>query len=194
MTAREQILEAISQNQPAMQPLPEVDMAAVIGYEDVCLQFQMVLESIGAKVERVEHTAAIIEKMDSEKSSTGFVINTVSELGAIDKVKSFLPASHLEKLERAYFKGSVGVAENGAVWLSEDQMLNRLLPFVCEHLVLLVERKDIVATLHQAYEKIDVAKQGYGVFIAGPSKTADIEQSLVIGAHGARSATIYIIG
>ena len=47
--------------------------------------------------------------------------------------------------------------------------------------------------MHQAYDSIDVAKEGFGAFIAGPSKTADIEQSLVIGAHGARSATIYVI-
>ena len=57
-----------------------------------------------------------------------------------------------------------------------------------------IDKKDIVSTLHQAYDGIDVAKEGFGAFIAGPSKTADIEQSLVIGAHGARSATVYIVG
>jgi L-lactate dehydrogenase complex protein LldG len=47
--------------------------------------------------------------------------------------------------------------------------------------------------MHHAYQKIDIAKGGFGIFIAGPSKTADIEQSLVIGAHGARTATIYVL-
>jgi L-lactate dehydrogenase complex protein LldG len=42
---------------------------------------------------------------------------------------------------------------------------------------------DIVPTMHEAYRQINIAEEGWGAFIAGPSKTADIEQSLVIGAH-----------
>ena len=72
-------------------------------------------------------------------------------------------------------------------------MINRLVPFICQHLVLVIEKENLVDTLHQAYQKLDVSKEGFGAFIAGPSKTADIEQSLVIGAHGARSAVIYVI-
>jgi len=68
-----------------------------------------------------------------------------------------------------------------------------LTAFICQHLVLIINKKDIVGTLHQAYEKIEVNKEGFGLFIAGPSKTADIEQSLVIGAHGSRSTTVYVI-
>ena len=56
-----------------------------------------------------------------------------------------------------------------------------------------LDKKDIVATMHHAYKKIDIEREGFGIFIAGPSKTADIEQSLVIGAHGARTATIYVV-
>ena len=72
-------------------------------------------------------------------------------------------------------------------------MINRLLPFICQHLILVIDKSDIVPTMHHAYQKIDIAKEGFGIFIAGPSKTADIEQSLVIGAHGARTATIYVV-
>ena len=96
-------------------------------------------------------------------------------------------------MERAYIKGTVAVAENGAVWVYESQMKNRLLPFICQHLVLVIDKKDIVATMHDAYDKINVGDEGFGVFIAGPSKTADIEQSLVIGAHGARSTAVYVV-
>ena len=84
------------------------------------------------------------------------------------------------------------MAENGSIWVAESSMINRLLPFICQHLVLVLERKDIVATMHHAYQQLNTFKEGFGVFIAGPSKTADIEQSLVIGAHGARSLVVYV--
>jgi L-lactate dehydrogenase complex protein LldG len=57
--------------------------------------------------------------------------------------------------------------------------------------VLVLDKNTIVANMQQAYAKLENAGS-YGVFIAGPSKTADIEQSLVIGAHGARSMMVLI--
>jgi L-lactate dehydrogenase complex protein LldG len=44
--------------------------------------------------------------------------------------------------------------------------------------------------MHAAYEELGKVKSSFGLFLSGPSKTADIEQSLVIGAHGARSLTV----
>jgi L-lactate dehydrogenase complex protein LldG len=48
--------------------------------------------------------------------------------------------------------------------------------------------------MHQAYDALTFGRAEFGTFIAGPSKTADIEQSLVIGAHGPRSLTVFCIG
>ena len=85
------------------------------------------------------------------------------------------------------------VAENGSVWITDELVKERVLPFICQHLVAVVERKNIVASMHDAYDKIADADYGFGTFIAGPSKTADIEQSLVLGAHGPKTMTVFIL-
>jgi L-lactate dehydrogenase complex protein LldG len=71
-------------------------------------------------------------------------------------------------------------------------MLDRALPFICENLILVVQRKNIIPTLHEAYELIADSNYDYGTLIAGPSKTADIEQSLVLGAHGPKTLAVFI--
>ena len=193
MSARENILNAITMNQPEFIEIPVIDSSVVIQYDDVYAQFKTVLESIGGKTELISDITELKEQLIADKQKGSFVVNTISALGDVDEQVAFLSASELEKVDKAYVKGIIGVAENGAVWVYESQMINRLVPFICQHLVLVIEKKNIVNTLHQAYEKVEVSKEGFGAFIAGPSKTADIEQSLVIGAHGARSAVIYVI-
>lgn len=193
MSTKENMLNAIAENQPELIPLPVIDMASVIHYEDLYVQFKTVLEGIGGKVELISDLDVLKKQLAADKLSGSFVVNTITALGDVDAEVASLKASELEKLEKAYIEGTVGVAENGAVWIYESQMINRLIPFICQHLVLVIEKKNIVATLHHAYGKIEAAREGFGAFIAGPSKTADIEQSLVIGAHGARSAKIYVV-
>ena len=193
MSAREKILNGIAINQPELVALPVMDMNVIISYPDVFEQFKMMLQSIGGKVELVPNISVLKERLIADKASGNFVINAIANLGELDSQVASFTASELEKVERAYIKGTIGVAENGAIWIYESQMINRLLPFICQHLILVIDKKNIVPTMHQAYHSIEVAKEGFGAFIAGPSKTADIEQSLVIGAHGARSATIYVL-
>ncbi len=91
-------------------------------------------------------------------------------------------------------RGEFAVAENGAVWVSGNAMKHRALLFLAQHLALVVSEKEIVRDLHQAYSRLSFSENGYGVFISGPSKTADIEQSLVMGAHGPRSLTVFLTG
>ncbi len=92
----------------------------------------------------------------------------------------------------AVFPGRFGVAENGCVYLEEPEEGRRLDYFVHEALVIVLDRKEIVANMHDAYDRIGETVTGYGIFISGPSKTADIEQALVFGAHGAREVGILL--
>jgi L-lactate dehydrogenase complex protein LldG len=96
----------------------------------------------------------------------------------------------LAEVEVLEIDGEFGVAENGAIWLTEESLPHRVAPFICQHLVINVSK--IVPNMHAAYEELKKPSSRFGLFLAGPSKTADIEQSLVIGAHGARSLTVVI--
>jgi L-lactate dehydrogenase complex protein LldG len=85
-----------------------------------------------------------------------------------------------------------GVAENGAVWIDGTAAPVRAALYLAQHLVVLLPQGEIVDNMHQAYERIgsSLADNAYGCFMCGPSKTADIEQALVVGAHGPRSLTV----
>ncbi len=98
----------------------------------------------------------------------------------------------LEDIDVSIVKGEFGVCENGAVWIEERENIHRAVYFICKDLVILLKRESLIDSMHEAYKKID-PKTSYGVFISGPSKTADIEQALVIGAHGAKSLKVFLI-
>ncbi|CAN5139826.1 LUD domain-containing protein [soil metagenome] len=192
MNAKEKILKAITANKPSLQPLPDIHLENVITYTNIYSHFKDVLESIGGKVIEPDDIETVKNEIEQLKRDEKIIVNTIPELGEIYPDLEMLTPHALAAADKAYIKATVGVAENGAVWLYETEMKNRLLPFICQHLVVLLDRKNIVATMHQAYLRINTANEGFGVFIAGPSKTADIEQSLVIGAHGPKSMTIYM--
>ena len=82
---------------------------------------------------------------------------------------------------------------NGCVWVPQT-VKERVVCFISENLVILVQRNNIVNNMHEAYKKINMTDYGYGCFISGPSKTADIEQALVMGAQAARGVTVIIKG
>ena len=193
MSSKETILQTIELNKPSFEELPLMDFNETIHYDDIIQQFIKVLNSIGGYVVYLDSQRQLLQDIQTEKETGKFIINRLGneEDNEFDNWK----APQLETLHKCYLRSYLGVAENGAVWLAESQMANRLSPFICQHLVIVLKLGDIVSTMHQAYRQVNTEAEGegFGVFIAGPSKTADIEQNLVIGAHGARSLTVYLI-
>jgi L-lactate dehydrogenase complex protein LldG len=117
-----------------------------------------------------------------------------SEAGGPARVDLQALAAHeLADVELVVLAAELGVAENGAVWLPESRLGQRAAPFLAQHLLVVLDPDRIVEDMHDAYARVQVDAEGFGLFMAGPSKTADIEQSLVIGAHGPRSLTIVLL-
>jgi len=102
-------------------------------------------------------------------------------------------ATELEDIDVAIVHGDFAVAENGAVWINEKNNRHRALYSICKHLVIILPKDQIVDTMIEAYKRVNLKELKHAVFISGPSKTADIEQSLVIGAHGAKALTVFLV-
>lgn len=192
MSARETILKAVAMNKPELTELPDMDLSQTIQYPDLIQQFIGMVEAAGGKAYYENSGHDLLNDIAEVKAEGKFMINLLEDSNA-EEWES-LNASELEALDTCYLRAELGVAENGAMWISEKQMVNRLLPFICQHLVIVLNPGGLVNNMHEAYRQINATANGFGVFIAGPSKTADIEQNLVIGAHGARSLRVYLIG
>jgi L-lactate dehydrogenase complex protein LldG len=191
MGARETILKAVAMNKPELTKLPDMDISLTIQYPNLINQFLGMVESSGGKAFYQNSRNELVNDLNEVKSEGKFMVNLLENLPSTELENQ--NASQLESLDTLFLRAELGVAENGAMWISEKQMSNRLLPFICQHLVIVLNSGDLVNNMHEAYRQIDAAAEGFGVFIAGPSKTADIEQNLVIGAHGARSLRVYLL-
>lgn len=196
MNAREKILSTLRKNQPAATALPDVQVFLGKQAADADKYIQT-FRGIGGSLREVADFAEIITVLQTDFASFPRKITTLPQLAEIAETDWLSADPHsLEDVGVMVMEASFGVCENGAVWVTEQSMGQRAAPFIAEHLVVVLSRQQLVATMHDAYARIAErfpAQYGFGAFIAGPSKTADIEQSLVLGAHGPRTATMFLL-
>lgn len=170
--------------------------AVAIGFDDPPQQFSDTVEAIGGLCVHVRNLQEVRAHLEADElfaqaanrcSLVGPEIPGNIELDAIED------AHELASLDYLIAQAEFGVAENGAMWITDRNMRHRASLFITQHLAMIVWRGAIINNLHQAYERIHQPDTPFGVFVAGPSKTADIEQSLVLGAHGCRTLTVFLV-
>jgi len=195
MSCRENIIKNIKANKPSLLDLPEIDASIFVdSTEDQLSKFKKMIEAVGGNLlelnSRDKFVSKLIELFPVAKINFSNVIKA-SGFSSIDISKIEKP-QELDDLDVLVLEAEIGVAENGAIWIPEVNIPVRVLPFITKHLVLVLKDSKIAATQHHAFEQIENSDFDYGIFISGPSKTADIEQSLVIGAQGALSLTVFL--
>lgn len=186
MSSKNSILQAIkvAKVEPKLMPaIPNGDWQ-----DDDVQSFKSLLQKLSCTVLDVVNATETQDFFQSRKEEGKLYFNGLKpDAHAIPKPHEW------KALEGVLLQGEFGVAENGAIWVPETAMPDRVIPFICRHLYLMLSASALVGTMHEAYRRISGQEHGYGVFISGPSKTADIEQSLVIGAHGPLSLTVLLI-
>ena len=194
MSSRGNILAAVKANQPDSTALPDLSVFETTAQGSL-QKFAEVLGAIGGKIVHVSGYDEIAQTITLQYGNSVKIVSPLKEFKELitENLDDLASIHDLHDVEVAILKANFGVAENGAVWITENEMVHRVLPFVTQHLAVVIDAATIVPTMHQAYDRISSAAYGFGTFIAGPSKTADIEQSLVIGAHGPRSMTVFVL-
>jgi L-lactate dehydrogenase complex protein LldG len=189
MSAREAILSAIRGAKPGAIAKPKV-RDTVTRFSDngnLVQRFTASAELAGARVVRGARSAltSLISAAYPDRGRRVSVLDTLESGDA--EPHSFADTDVF------VCEGVIGVAENGAVWLPLSRLRHRSAVFLAAKVIIVLDQTRIVADFHEAYKTVDIAADGFGVFMAGPSKTADIEQSLVVGAHGPKSLTIVLL-
>jgi L-lactate dehydrogenase complex protein LldG len=192
---RRRVLDALRTASAPAAPAPDLSRVGV-RWEDPVARLADAVTAVAGRLVRVPDRAALAPAVATLAAEVGAArVGSAVEgvAGNVDLAAAADPHA-LEGLGLAVLPGAFAVAENGAVWLSGEAFRPRAAFVVPEHLALVVAIADVVHDMHEAYRRISFPRAGFGTFIAGPSKTADIEQALVIGAHGARSCTLFLVG
>ena len=198
MNSKDTILEALRANSPA--PLERGPLGFTpMTFEDPLAEFrERVVKAAAARCFLLEEGRSAAETVaEIVRRTYPDARRIASNLPEAAACATFNPDEledprSLAGTDVAIVRGAFGVAENGAVWIPRT-FRHKALLFIPEALVILLDRTQIVCTMHEAYSREDFDTYDFGSFIAGPSKTADIEQALVIGAHGARDVTVILL-
>ena len=195
MSNKDDILKKYRANVKEKFDMPDLSDIKAITYPNPLVQFAKMSEMVGGQVIEVDpgrDVNVLIRELfpDAKEIASNLPEITIATRNP-DTVGR---ARDLNGTDVGVIRGSFGVAENGCIWIPQ-QMKEKAVCFISENLVILLPKSQIVNNMHEAYKRIEFDKEydGYGTFISGPSKTADIAQVLVMGAQAARSATILLM-
>lgn len=189
---KEDLLNKLRRNVVRQFDMPSKPVDGIV-YSDVTNQFVEMSKTVGAKVLEVKSSDDLNSVIREAHPNAKIFASSINGIEADLNPDTIASAADLNGTDVGIIQGELGVAENGCVWIPQT-MKERAVCFISEELVILLDKDNIVSNMHEAYKRIQMPHYGYGVFISGPSKTADIEQALVMGAQAARGVTVILIG
>ena len=203
MSSKEDILKKYRANVREQFDMPDLSDIRAITYPDPLLQFMNMVKSVGGNAIEVDKGADVNQLIKELHPDAKEIASNLSEITIATRNPDDIGrARDLNGTDVGIIRGMFGVAENGCVWIPQH-MKEKAVCFISENLIILLDKTQIVNNMHEAYHRLSMRdpksgldlfdEYGYGTFISGPSKTADIAQVLVMGAQAARSATILLL-
>ena len=189
---KEDLLAKIRANIHTTYDMPSFDDMKGVQYADPLKQFVEMSKTVGGKVVELEKGQDINEVIKKCYPDAKVIASNLPEVTIANRnPDTVAEANDLNGTDVGVVRGVFGVAENGCIWIPQT-MKQKAVCFISEYLVIMLDRKQIVNNMHEAYQRVEFNSYGYGCFISGPSKTADIAQALVMGAQAARGVTVVL--
>ena len=195
MSNKEDILKRYRANVKEKYDMPDLSDIKAITYPNPLVQFAKMSEMVGGQVIEVDQGRDVNMLIRELFPDAKEIASNLPEITIATRNPDTVGRSRdLNGTDVGIIRGAFGVAENACIWIPQT-MKEKAVMFISENLVILLPKSQIVNNMHEAYKRIQFDEQydGYGTFISGPSKTADIAQVLVMGAQAARSATILLL-
>jgi L-lactate dehydrogenase complex protein LldG len=148
---------------------------------------------MGGRSFEVQGAAAAKAKVVELFPTAKVVCSAAPEVPGTRRIQDVRDPHELNDVDVGVVRSPLGVAEAGAIWLTQEELIVNALAVLSQHLVVLLDPAAIVDTMHDAYERLNLTASPYGVFLAGPSATGDIEGVIIHGAQGARSLTVLLL-
>jgi L-lactate dehydrogenase complex protein LldG len=191
MTSRDEILAHVRANQPSAAALPAVPaFAAEAGSRPDA--FKAALVRMGGKLAEAPADGDLDALVRALFPDARTVCSATSEVSGNRALGFVRTPAELDDVDVGVVRAALGVAETGSVWLTVAELEVNALAFLAQHLVVLLDPARIVGNMHDAYRDRARFDARYGVFMTGPSATADIEGVLIHGAQGIRSLTVVL--
>lgn len=190
MSSRDDILARIRACQPAPTPLPAVPTFDAAGDRTLVERFKAGVTRMGGKV--IEAGGALEELVRELHKGAKVVASATPEVRGNRAIGAGTAPASLEDVDVGVVRARFGVAETGSAWITDTDFRVSSLGFLSQHLVVLLDPAAIVPNMHHAYRRREEFEAAYGVFMTGPSATADIEGVLIHGAQGIRSLTVVL--
>jgi len=189
MSSRDDILARVRNNQPAPKPLPALpvfdrEIKAPLA------TFKANLQRMGGKFVDILANATITETLRDLFPEAKVFCSAVPEFAGNRPIEQVRAPAELHDVDVGIVRAVYGVVETGSVWLTGREFKVDALGFLVQHLVVLLDPAQLLPTMHHAYRRRADFDAPYGVFMTGPSATADIEGVLIHGAQGIRSLTV----
>lgn len=191
--SRESMLAAIRQNLPQQRVSHPGIPAFPSPDRPLMPMFEEHLTKAGGAAHTVGSPAEAAAKLTALYPSAKAVCSAVPEIAGTRRAADIHDPHELADVDVGVMRAQFGVAESGAVWLTQEDLIVNALAFLSQHLVVLLDPNEIVSNMHEAYRRVRLGETAYGCFMMGPSATADIEATLVHGAQGPRSLNVLFL-
>jgi L-lactate dehydrogenase complex protein LldG len=189
--SRNTILDSVRANQPATQPMPTIPHFHTNRPADLVASF---CESIArmAGVVVTDGAPDLDSFLRAKFPDARVTCSATPEYAGTIEPASLKHWSEASTIDVCILRSPMGVAETGSILLSDVELQVNTIAFLAHDLVVLLDPKQIVGNIHDAYEHPHFKLRPYSVLMTGPSGSGDISGIVVHPAQGVKSLTVLL--